>query len=53
MLFSKVDSWFTGRNAARPAGRELPVLVYTGGLPQYRERCEAVAAAGYAGFELS
>jgi hypothetical protein len=29
------------------------ILQYQGGAPAYRERCDAVAAAGYAGMELS
>jgi hypothetical protein len=27
-------------------------MVYAGGAPKFRQRCEEVAAAGYAGFEL-
>jgi hypothetical protein len=25
---------------------------YTGGIPEYRRRCEEIAAAGYSGFKL-
>ncbi len=28
-------------------------LIYAGGAPAYRERCEEIAACGYAGFKLS
>ena len=51
LLMSRVDSWFTGRNANLPdKGRRT--LLYTGGLPRYRERCAEVAAAGYEGFSV-
>jgi cation diffusion facilitator CzcD-associated flavoprotein CzcO len=51
MLYSKVSSWFTGRN--RP-GSKAPAadLLYTGGFPSFLERCETVAAGGYEGFVL-
>ena len=52
MLFSKVESWFTGKTSASVPTGERSVLLYTGGFPRFRERCEAVAADGYAGFEL-
>ncbi len=52
MLFSKVDSWFMGIN--RNLGKEKRTfLLYAGGAPAYRERCEEVAASGYQGMELS
>jgi cation diffusion facilitator CzcD-associated flavoprotein CzcO len=52
MLFSKTDSWFTGRN--RPGRDEQrTVLLYAGGFPTYQERLAEVAASGYPGFELS
>jgi cation diffusion facilitator CzcD-associated flavoprotein CzcO len=48
MLFRNVDSWFTGIN--RNVGREQRgVLVYAGGAPAHRERCDEVAASDYAG----
>jgi hypothetical protein len=32
-------------------GRDKPrLLVYAGGAPRYRQRCDEVAAQGYAGF---
>ena len=51
LLMSRVDSWFTGRNANVPE-KQRRTLLYTGGLPLYRERCEEVAAAGYEGFAV-
>jgi cation diffusion facilitator CzcD-associated flavoprotein CzcO len=52
LLLSKVDSWFHGVNSNLPDKRRTP-LIYAGGLPRYRERCEEVAAAGYEGFLIS
>jgi cation diffusion facilitator CzcD-associated flavoprotein CzcO len=51
MLFSKVDSWFTGRNSAHADISGRRVLLYAGGFPKYQERCQAVADDAYAGFE--
>jgi cation diffusion facilitator CzcD-associated flavoprotein CzcO len=52
MLFTKVDSWMTGVHSEVKRARGRTVMVYAGGAPRFRERCEEVAAAGYAGFEL-
>jgi cation diffusion facilitator CzcD-associated flavoprotein CzcO len=52
MLFSKVDSWFTGVNANHEGGSRR-VLLYAGGAPNHRKRCDEVAANGYEGFVLS
>jgi cation diffusion facilitator CzcD-associated flavoprotein CzcO len=52
MLFTRVDSWMTGVHSAVKHARGRTVMVYAGGAPKFRERCEEVAAAGYAGFEL-
>jgi cation diffusion facilitator CzcD-associated flavoprotein CzcO len=52
MLLSKVDSWFMGIN--RNLGKEKRTfLLYAGGAPAYREKCDEVAARGYEGMELS
>ena len=48
-LFLKTDSWFMGANIP---GKQRMFLGYGGGLPRYREKCDAVAAAGYEGFVL-
>jgi cation diffusion facilitator CzcD-associated flavoprotein CzcO len=53
MLFSKVDSWFTGTRSRAYAGQGRRVLLYTGGFPKFQERCRAVADDGYAGFDLA
>lgn len=52
MLFTKVDSWMTGVHSAVKHTRGRTVMVYAGGAPRFRERCDEVAAAGYTGFEL-
>jgi len=53
MLYSKVDSWFMGVNSNRADKSRRIFLLYGAGAPLYRERCEASAANGYAGFELA
>ncbi len=53
MLYTQVDSWMTGVNS-NVEGKDIRrVLQYQGGAPQYRARCEEVAAKGYEGFVLS
>ncbi len=52
MLFSKTDSWFTGINSNLPGRDQRTVLLYAGGAPAYRDKCDEVAAAGYQGMVL-
>ena len=52
LLLSKVDSWFHGSNANLPDKVRIP-LIYAGGLPLYRERCEEIAARDYDGFLIT
>jgi len=52
MLFTQVDSWMTGVHAEVKHARGRMAMVYAGGAPKFRQRCEEVAAAGYAGFRL-
>jgi cation diffusion facilitator CzcD-associated flavoprotein CzcO len=44
------NSWYLGANVP---GNPRVYMAYVGGHPAYRERCEEVVAAGYAGFRLS
>ncbi len=44
------NSWYNGANIE---GKPRVFLPYVGGLPQYMERCNEVAAQGYEGFVLS
>lgn len=49
-LFSKAASWYLGANIP---GKKRVFMPYVGGVQGYRERCSAVAAAGYSGFCVS
>jgi cation diffusion facilitator CzcD-associated flavoprotein CzcO len=51
-LLTQVDSWMTGINTNVPGKQKRTFLVYTGGAPAYRKRCDEVAAKGYEGFVL-
>jgi cation diffusion facilitator CzcD-associated flavoprotein CzcO len=53
MLFTKIDSWFMGINSNVAGKTKRTFLLYSGGAPNYRERCDEVAANGYTGFTLS
>ena len=50
-LFTKADSWFMGAHANEP-GKRRTFLLYAGGGPAYRQKCDEVAAKGYEGFVL-
>jgi cation diffusion facilitator CzcD-associated flavoprotein CzcO len=43
-------SWYNGGNVP---GKKQMYMGYTGGIPEYRKRCDEVAEAGYAGFKLA
>jgi len=47
-LFPRANSWYVGANIE---GKPRVFMPYVG--PDYRQKCEEVAAAGYEGFELS
>ena len=49
-LMPQADSWYVGANMP---GKPRVFTPYLGGLGPYRQRCDQVAAAGYAGFELT
>jgi cation diffusion facilitator CzcD-associated flavoprotein CzcO len=49
-LFPRADSWYFGANIP---GKRREMLAFTGGLPQYLQKCKESADAGYAGFVLS
>jgi cyclohexanone monooxygenase len=48
-LFPQANSWYMGANIP---GKARVFLPYVGGVGPYRQKCEAVAAAGYEGFEV-
>ncbi|MDH3601334.1 MAG: NAD(P)/FAD-dependent oxidoreductase [Candidatus Tectomicrobia bacterium] len=52
MLFHNVDSWFMGVNTNVPGKQKRTFVLYSGGAPAYREKCDEVAANGYEGFVL-
>ncbi|MFF7553388.1 flavin-containing monooxygenase [Streptomyces olivaceus] len=49
-LYPSVESWYTGANVP---GKARTFLAYTGGMVEYRARCDAAARDGYAGFALA
>jgi cyclohexanone monooxygenase len=49
-LYPKAASWYMGANIP---GKPRVFLPYIGGVGAYREKCDAVAAAGYEGFTLA
>ena len=51
-LFPTADSWFMGINQNIAGRQKRRFLLYAGGAPAYRERCDDVAAKGYEGFVL-
>ena len=48
-LISKTTSWYVGSNVP---GKPRRVLSYTGGVGDYKRRCDEVARDGYPGFEM-
>ncbi|NOT53988.1 MAG: NAD(P)/FAD-dependent oxidoreductase [Deltaproteobacteria bacterium] len=48
-LLLQADSWFMGANTP---GKKRTFLMYAGGTPAYRAKCDEVAAKGYEGFAL-
>ena len=53
MLFTQVDSWMMGINSNLPGKQRRSVVVYAGGAPKYREKCDEIAARGYDGFAFA
>ena len=49
-LYPKAASWYMGANIP---GKPRVFLPYIGGVGLYRDKCDAVAADGYEGFDLS
>ena len=48
-LYPHANSWYMGANVP---GKPRVFMPYIGGVGVYRDRCDAVAAAGYEGFHL-
>lgn len=49
-LVTKTNSWYMGSNVK---GKPRRLLSYIGGVGTYRQKCDEVAAGGYAGFSRS
>ncbi len=49
-LFPLANSWYVGANVP---GKPRVFMPYCGGVVPYRQKCDEVAAKGYAGFRLS
>jgi cation diffusion facilitator CzcD-associated flavoprotein CzcO len=49
MTHPSCNSWWIGANVP---GKKRLYMSYAGGLPEYRQRCDEIAAAGYKGFRL-
>ena len=50
MTADSCNSWYLGANIP---GKTRIFMPYIGGLPNYREKCDEVAANGYEGFVLA
>jgi cation diffusion facilitator CzcD-associated flavoprotein CzcO len=50
LVHSSCNSWYNGGNVP---GKKQMYMGYTGGIPEYRRRCDEVAEAGYSGFKLA
>jgi cation diffusion facilitator CzcD-associated flavoprotein CzcO len=50
LLPESKTSWYMGNNIS---GKPRRVLVYLGGAPTYRAKCDAIVKAGWAGFSLT
>lgn len=49
VLDPSCNSWYNGANVP---GKPRRYLAYAGGIPEYRRRCETIAAEGYVGFDI-
>jgi hypothetical protein len=50
LVHPSCNSWYNGGNVP---GKKRMYMAYTGGIPEYRRRCDEIAAAGYTGFKLA
>ena len=49
-LYPRAKSWYTGANLP---GKPRIFMPYIGGVGIYRQKCDEVAATGYAGFFIT
>lgn len=50
LVHPSCNSWYNGGNVP---GKKRMYMGYTGGIREYRRRCDEIAAAGYTGFKLA
>ncbi|MGV0837300.1 flavin-containing monooxygenase [Mycolicibacterium thermoresistibile] len=50
LVHPSCNSWYNGANVP---GKKRMYMGYTAGIPEYRRRCDEIAAAGYKGFVLT
>jgi cation diffusion facilitator CzcD-associated flavoprotein CzcO len=50
LVHPSCNSWYNGGNVP---GKKRMYMAYTGGIPEYRHRCDEIAAGGYNGFKLT
>ncbi|WP_102145559.1 flavin-containing monooxygenase [Mycobacterium hubeiense] len=50
LVHPSCNSWYNGGNVP---GKKRMYMGYTAGIPEYRRRCDEIAAAGYTGFKLA
>jgi cation diffusion facilitator CzcD-associated flavoprotein CzcO len=50
LVHPSCNSWYNGGNVP---GKKRMYMGYTGGIPEYRRRCDEIAVAGYTGFKLA
>ncbi|MGV0773165.1 flavin-containing monooxygenase [Mycobacterium syngnathidarum] len=50
LVHPSCNSWYNGGNVP---GKKRMYLGYTAGIPEYRRRCDEIAAAGYTGFTVA
>jgi cation diffusion facilitator CzcD-associated flavoprotein CzcO len=50
LMHPSCNSWYNGGNVP---GKKRMYMGYTGGIPEYRRRCDEIAAGGYTGFKLT
>lgn len=50
LVHPSCNSWYNGGNVP---GKKRMYMGYTAGIPEYRRRCDEIAAAGYTGFVVT
>ena len=53
LLSNEIDSWMTGVNMNVEGKQTRTVVRYSGTAPEYRAKCDEVAASGYESIDLT